>query len=132
MISVTVAIVSGSLAAVIGSLGGVGSGHVSQDMLIGFFTGFLIGIFNASSIFGGVGSGHVSQDMLIGFFTGFLIGIFNASSIFTVLESAVNTIVVCFAEAPSEFENNHPDHSRELHETWSSTWPNISLRGQMV
>ena len=33
-----------------------------------------------------------------------------------VIESAINTVLVCFAEAPEEFEENHPEHSQEMRE----------------
>jgi hypothetical protein len=35
-----------------------------------------------------------------------------------MVESAVDTIVVCFAEAPEDFEINHPDHCRRMKSAW--------------
>jgi len=36
-----------------------------------------------------------------------------------VVGSAVNTILVCFAAGPFEFDRNHPRLSREMREVWS-------------
>lgn len=36
-----------------------------------------------------------------------------------VVGSAVNTILVCFAAGPFEFDRNHPRLSREMREIWS-------------
>ena len=36
-----------------------------------------------------------------------------------VVESAVNTVLVCFAAGPFEFDKNHPRLSREMREAWS-------------
>jgi hypothetical protein len=36
-----------------------------------------------------------------------------------VVGSAVNTILVCFAADPFEFDKNHPRLSREMREVWS-------------
>jgi hypothetical protein len=36
-----------------------------------------------------------------------------------VVESAVNTILVCFAAGPFEFDKNHSRLSREMREVWS-------------
>ena len=36
-----------------------------------------------------------------------------------VVGSAANTILVCFAAGPFEFDKNHPTLSREMREVWS-------------
>jgi hypothetical protein len=36
-----------------------------------------------------------------------------------VVGSAVNTVLVCFAAGPFEFDKNHPRLSREMREAWS-------------
>ena len=36
-----------------------------------------------------------------------------------VVGSAVNTVLVCFAAHPFEFDKSHPRHSREMRESWS-------------
>jgi len=41
----------------------------------------------------------------------------------SVVGSAVNTVIVCFAEAPNEFQRNHPELSEEMRATWRQAWP---------
>ena len=36
-----------------------------------------------------------------------------------IVGSAVNTVLVCFAAGPFEFDRNHPKLSREMREVWS-------------
>ena len=39
-----------------------------------------------------------------------------------VIDSAVSTIVVCFAEAPEVLESSHPDHSLVMKEAWYNVY----------
>jgi len=55
---------------------------------------------------------------------GFVAGLVLASILMSTIASAVNTVIVCFAEAPAEFEANHPDLSRKMRETWLESYPN--------
>jgi hypothetical protein len=59
-----------------------------------------------------------------GFVAGLLIGFIMASILMSVVASAVNTVIVCFAEAPREFESNHPQLSNEMRNAWRQAWPN--------
>ena len=43
-----------------------------------------------------------------------------ASIMMSVVGSAVNTVIVCFAEAPAEFEQNHPVLSLEMRGAWET------------
>lgn len=49
-----------------------------------------------------------------------------------VVSSAVDTIIVCYAEAPRELEENHPEMSQELETTWQTAWPDMDFRGIAV
>jgi len=49
---------------------------------------------------------------------GFAFGLFFSYTTMSVLDSAVSTIVVCFAEAPEELEISHEDHSRAMKDAW--------------
>lgn len=54
-------------------------------------------------------------------FLAFLYGlIFTNSIFFGIVDSAVKTCIVCFAESPAEFEQNHPQLFLELRE--SAAW----------
>jgi len=56
----------------------------------------------------------------IGFFVGFVL----SSVVMGVIGSAVNTVIVCYAEAPKEFQNNHPELSDQMRAAWRQAWPN--------
>jgi len=53
---------------------------------------------------------------------GFIFGVFFSSTMMSVINSAVSTVVVCFAEAPEELESSHPDHSRAMKEAWYNVY----------
>ena len=60
------------------------------------------------------GKGMVFGDELgasaAAFFIGFVIGMVLTSTLMTLVSSAVNTVIVCYAEAPMEFQQNHLRH----------------------
>lgn len=41
----------------------------------------------------------------------------------SVVASAVDTVIVCFAEAPHEFQMNYPQLSEQMVEAWRRTYP---------
>jgi len=49
------------------------------------------------------------------------------SILMSTIASAVNTVIVCFAEGPAEFEANHPELSRKMRETWISFYPDCGV-----
>jgi hypothetical protein len=57
------------------------------------------------------------------FFFGLLIGITCSSIMFSVIQSAVDTAVVCFAEAPLVFQTNHPVLYDEMSIAWLAIYP---------
>lgn len=62
-----------------------------------------------------------SADVVI-FFSGFVVGLLLSTTVMSVIDSAVSTIIVCFAEAPEEFEQNHNTHSRNMREAWNKVY----------
>lgn len=54
---------------------------------------------------------------------GFIIGIAICSIAMGVISSSVLAVIVCFAEAPYEFEENYPELSRDMREAYSSIHP---------
>ena len=56
---------------------------------------------------------------------GFLVGFLFATIMMSIVGSAVNTVIVCFAEAPAEFQANHPELSNEMRMTWRNAWPDV-------
>eukprot|EP00539_Tryblionella_compressa_P001110 CAMPEP_0178750628 /NCGR_PEP_ID=MMETSP0744-20121128/10101_1 /TAXON_ID=913974 /ORGANISM="Nitzschia punctata, Strain CCMP561" /LENGTH=278 /DNA_ID=CAMNT_0020404233 /DNA_START=78 /DNA_END=914 /DNA_ORIENTATION=+ len=62
----------------------------------------------------------LNQPIVTSFWIGFVLGfILSNVLLLGVVGSAVNTILVCFAAHPFEFDRNHPRLSREMREVWS-------------
>lgn len=61
----------------------------------------------------------------LGFVSGFFIGIILSGIFMGLLSSAVDAIIVCYAEAPKELEENHPAIAQEMSRTWSEAWGNL-------
>lgn len=53
----------------------------------------------------------------------FLIGIVVSAVMFSVVDSSVNTVIVCFAEGPQEFDQNHPELSEDMRDGWRKVYP---------
>jgi hypothetical protein len=87
-----------------------------MSILIGFITGAigtLIGFF----FLGPLGA-------LPTFFVGMVLGSMSCNILFGVVTSGVNTIVVCFAEAPEELRRNHPpEFYDQLVQAWRVAYP---------
>ncbi|KAL7550651.1 hypothetical protein ACHAWF_013864 [Thalassiosira exigua] len=58
----------------------------------------------------------------MGFLVGFLVGLILSGVFMGLLSSAVDAIIVCFAEAPKELEESHPKIAHEMSSTWSEAW----------
>jgi len=58
-----------------------------------------------------------------GFLIAFIIGIVISGIMLGVVESAVNSVIVLFAEAPNEFSANHPDLYNEMTNAWREAYP---------
>ena len=59
------------------------------------------------------------------FFVGFIVGLLLSSILLGVVNSAINTVIVCYAEAPSEFQMNHPELSANMRAAWTQAWPGL-------
>jgi Plasma-membrane choline transporter len=57
---------------------------------------------------------------------GFLVGIAMASVMMSVVRGAINTLIVCYADAPGKLEDNHPEETAKLSKAWSSIHPKNS------
>jgi len=54
---------------------------------------------------------------------GFVLGLGFNNVLMNVIGSAVNTVIVCYAEAPAEFEQNHPELSAKMRHAWAQSYP---------
>jgi Plasma-membrane choline transporter len=59
----------------------------------------------------------------IAFLLGFVIGLVICSIALSTIASAVNAIIVLFAEAPADFARNYPELSRKMTQIWSEIYP---------
>ena len=55
----------------------------------------------------------------------FLIGFLLCSIMLNVVASGVNAVIVLFAEAPGEFQMNHPELSSEMRMAYASAYPTL-------
>ena len=62
-------------------------------------------------------------DSLLARSIGVMIGFVMCSTLFSLVSSAVNTVIVCYAEAPHEFEQNHPQLSEQMRSSWRQAYP---------
>ena len=84
-------------------------------------------------IIGGVGVGYAAanpnfgqitgQSVWVAFFIGLIAGLVICSILLSTVSSAVNTVIVMFADAPQEFQQNHPELSQKMRETWQQFYP---------
>ena len=73
-------------------------------------------------IFVGVGI-DADEDDAIGFVAAALIGYIIASIMMELVGSAVNAVIVCFAEAPDVFHNNYKELCDEMLDAWKKAYP---------
>jgi hypothetical protein len=57
------------------------------------------------------------------FFFGFVMGLIVSSTIFAVISSAVDTVIVCWAEAPADLEANHNEVFNKMRDVWYEHYP---------
>jgi hypothetical protein len=46
-----------------------------------------------------------------------------AQVVLGIVASATDTVVVCFAESPNEFQANYPELSQEMLQAWRQIYP---------
>lgn len=102
----TLALVSVVIGALCGLIG----------MMLAQATGWATAALGAAGASSGGGSGTV-------FMVCFAIGLSMAYILMGVVLSAVDTVIVSFAEAPAEFETNHPALSLNMRLRWREVYP---------
>jgi Plasma-membrane choline transporter len=104
---------------------------IIADDLIGN-TLFLVSLI-VGGIMGGIGALIASTSDLIddvgagkgwiAFTLGFIIGLVITSILLSTIASAVNAVIVLFADAPNDFQSNHPELSQKMREIWNDVYP---------
>lgn len=90
--------------------------------MVSLGVGLLVGLL--SVVIGAIAGQGDGATMIIAFLVGCMMGYAIAATLFSLVGSAVNTVIVCYAEAPNEFQANHPELSNRMRETWRQAWPN--------
>lgn len=62
-------------------------------------------------------------EIWVAFFIGLVIGGALSNILLSIIASAVDTVLVCFAEAPLEFRLAYPELSERMEEAWLATFP---------
>jgi len=96
---------------------------------VGALTG-IVGILASmadANLLGFVDEGAEGYALGGAFLVCFFIGLIFSSILMSVVGSAVDTVIVCYAESPQEFEANHPALSGEMRSAWMQAWPDLSI-----
>mmetsp|Transcript_22250 Transcript_22250/g.52364 ORF Transcript_22250/g.52364 Transcript_22250/m.52364 type:complete len:498 (+) Transcript_22250:81-1574(+) len=99
---------------------------VGVGFLVGFI-GMIIALTNNNLLAGIVDNADGTSVGAVGFFVGMVAGFVFTSILMSVVGSANNTVIVCFAESPAEFEANHPQLSAEMRSAWVQAWPELQF-----
>lgn len=59
---------------------------------------------------------------------GFVIGIAVCSVMMNVIQGAVNTLIVCFADDPGKLEDNHPEEAHAMVDSWTALFPDANMQ----
>lgn len=60
--------------------------------------------------------------------TSVCLGFLIALLVLIILEAAVKSIYVCWAQAPEDFQQIHPDQFPRLYQAWMNLYPSVSFR----
>jgi len=103
---------------------------IADDLVGGAI--FLVCII-ISLLIGGIAVGYARLDpafseltqdaWFVAFFVGLPAGLVVCTILLGTISSAVNTVIVMFADAPQEFQNNHPELSTKMREVWQQFYP---------
>jgi hypothetical protein len=119
MVSLGVGLFVGIVGLVVGAVTGMGD---SVTLGVAFSIGFIIG--GMCCFLGSILTLLGMNDALTTSRRRSKTKVAMCSTLFSVVSSGVNTVIVCYAEAPNEFQINHPDLSQKMRDSWRQAWPN--------
>jgi hypothetical protein len=91
--------------------------------MVSIDVGLITGVVAVTICMAVMGVGDMAT-LVASFAIGFGVGYSTCATLFSIVSSAVNTVIVLYAEAPSEFQQNYPDLSARMRDSWRQTWPN--------
>lgn len=80
-------------------------------------------IHSSNQPLNGISNILFSLHCLVLYSIGLIVGMVICSILMGVISSSVNTTIVCFADGPAEFEENHPELSAEMRRTYQEVYP---------
>ena len=99
----------------------VGNTLLLVSVIVGGLTGSVAIIIEMTS--GWLEEDNPGNEKYVSFLLGFVMGLVLCSILMSVIASAVNAVLVLFAEKPAEFQRNHPELSNKMREVWSQIYP---------
>lgn len=87
-------------------------------------TGMLITFVQGGSWLDALSEEDGSNKFIAAFSIAFIFGLIISSILMGVIDSAVSTALVCFAESPSDLHRHHPDLYEEMVGAWRKVYPN--------
>lgn len=108
---------------------GMALGMVS--LVVGLITGAIALIYeDQTSWFDEYNAAGGTNPEILSFILGFVVGLVICSVALTAVASAVNAVIVLFAEGPAEFEANWPELSRKMRDAYEEAHPGYSSVNQ--
>lgn len=95
---------------------------------IGLGTGVIavvVALLTATTSSSSMGDGSVGAMVGGSLVLALILGMILSSIIFSVVNAATDTIIVLFAEAPTEFQQNHPALSVQMNQAWANAYPDM-------
>jgi len=99
----------------------VGGSILLMSVILSLIIGGLCVAFTNLPLFDALTAGS----RVMAFFIGFIPSILICLILLSTISSGVNTVIVMFADAPQEFEQNHPELSAKMRAEWEKFYPGM-------
>ena len=98
----------------------VGNALLLVSLIVGGIMGALAIVFTRTTPWFDSAGGN---DVGVAFAFGFVVGLAVCSILLSTVASGVNTVIVMFADAPADLQQNHPDISQKMRRIWGEIYP---------
>jgi len=99
------------------------------NLIVGLITGgFSILVVSRTSWFAEfIEQNGEDTTKILSFIIGLIVGLVMSSILLSSIDSSVLAVIVLFAEAPAEFEENYPSLSRKMRDAYSKAHPSLTF-----
>jgi hypothetical protein len=98
----------------------VGNALFLVSIIVGGLMGAIGLILDASTdLFDDAGG----DSKIVAFILGFIVGLAICSILLSTIASAVNAVIVLFADSPAELQQHYPELSQRMLQTWRDIYP---------